>query len=403
MLARLIHGDALERLRDLEPATVQTCVTSPPYWGLRDYNHSDQIGLEPTPNEYVQRLVTVFREVRRVLRDDGTLWLNIGDSYATQGGAGRQGATTQRANRTYTAEGSSKKGVPDGLKPKDLIGVPWLLAFALRADGWYLRSDIIWHKPNPMPESVTDRPTSAHEHVFLLAKRKRYYFDAEAIREPLKPSSVARLEWADGDDPAVARHRAHKAVRFGGDKGQGDHGSGSRRANGNTCEPADRPQYRRALEIARESGLSDAHLDALHSVGMGDGGKKSQTQTDTGENRPEIIALAAEAREVLGSYARKFIGSQIGANARNVWTISTQPFTEAHFAVMPPELARKCILAGSKPGDTVLDPFNGAGTTGLVALQHDRQYIGVELNAEYLEITRRRLEPWMQPRLLEAT
>lgn len=180
----VIVGDCIAGMETLEAGSVHTCVTSPPYFGLRDYQMDGQIGLESTPEAYVARLVEVFREVRRVLRDDGTLWLNLGDSYATQGGAGTQGTTGQRANRRHTAAMASAKGVPEGLKVKDLIGIPWRVAFALQADGWYLRQDIIWHKPNPMPESVTDRCTKAHEYIFLLSKGPRYFFDAEAMKEP---------------------------------------------------------------------------------------------------------------------------------------------------------------------------------------------------------------------------
>ena len=192
-------GDALAVLRGLPDESVQCCVTSPPYWGLRAYlpeGHPDKVlerGLEETPEEYVERMVEVFREVRRVLRDDGTAWIVLGDSYATQGGSGRQGATGQRADRAFTAAGSSDKGVPSGLKPKDLAGIPWRVAFALQADGWWLRSAITWCKAAPMPESVTDRPTCATEMVFLLAKSERYFYDQDAVREPTSPGSAATM------------------------------------------------------------------------------------------------------------------------------------------------------------------------------------------------------------------
>jgi DNA modification methylase len=192
----VIVGDCVKGMQTLEAGSVHTCVTSPPYFGLRDYQVEGQIGLEDTPEAYVARLVEVFREVRRVLRDDGTVWLNLGDSYAQQDGRGEQGSTSARKGRS-NVEAQEKRAStrpPDGLKPKDLIGIPWRVAFALQADGWYLRQDIIWHKPNPMPESVKDRCTKAHEYVFLLSKSARYYFDAEAIKEPLAPSSIPRLQ-----------------------------------------------------------------------------------------------------------------------------------------------------------------------------------------------------------------
>lgn len=191
----IIQGDCLTVLRGMESSTVDTCVTSPPYFGLRDYGVDGQIGLEDTPEAYVARLVEVFREVRRVLRDDGTLWLNLGDSYANSGGLGRQGHSPQRNKRANVKaqERQATAKVPNGLKPKDLIGIPWRVAFALQADGWYLRQDIIWHKPNPMPESVRDRCTKAHEYVFMLSKSARYYYDQQAISEPVAASTIARV------------------------------------------------------------------------------------------------------------------------------------------------------------------------------------------------------------------
>lgn len=289
MSVRILHGDCRAVLPTLPDASVQCCVTSPPYYGLRDYGVAGQIGLEPTPDKYVAEMVAVFREVRRVLRDDGVLFLNIGDSYARAGGEGGHGPNAQVGN-TRSLEQRRMLVPPAGYKPKDLLGIPWLLAFALRADGWFLRSDIIWHKPNPMPESVRDRPTSAHEHVFLLSRRGSYYYDAEAIAEPSEYPEGSRVDVPQGG--------------FNG-KGSDLRGQAAFRAIRNT------------------------------------------------------------------------------RNARNVWTIATQPFSGAHFATMPPDLAERCIKAGTKPGDTVLDPFGGAGTTGLVADRLNRSAVLIELNPEY--------------------
>jgi len=301
---RILIGDCLETLRGLPDGIVQTCVTSPPYYGLRDYGVSGQIGLEETPDAYVARLVAVFREVRRVLRDDGTLWLNLGDSYAatTKGSSGVGKNATNKG--TLLADRSWQ--VPIGTKPKDLLGIPWMVAFALRADGWWLRQDIIWHKPNPMPESVTDRCTKAHEYVFLLTKSARYFYDAAAIRE----------DSADLEGSA----KRYAAPFFVGPK----HESGGYSVDGGT-----------------------------HGAGM-----------------------------------KSFDGTR---NARSVWTIATQPYSGAHFATMPPDLAERCIKAGSKPGDTVLDPFGGAGTTGLVADRLQRHAILCELNPEYAALARQRI------------
>lgn len=282
-----IHiGDARTILPTFPDGAFNCCVTSPPYWGLRDYGHSDQMGLEPTPDAYVAGMVDVFRDVRRCLRDDGVLWLNIGDSYAGGGGGG-QGATGQRADQAFTASGLPTKAGA-GLKPKDLVGIPWMLAFALRADGWYLRSDVIWHKPNPMPESVTDRPTKAHEYVFLLTKSERYYFDAEAIAEPVAVGNHPRTVFeASSHVPGATAH----------------------------------------------SGL-----------------RKSNTET---------------------------------RNARTVWSISSQPYKGAHYAVMPPALARRCVLSGCPVGGIVLDPFFGSGTVGQVCDEAGRQWCGIELNPDH--------------------
>ena len=317
-------GDVRETLRGVPDGCAQTCVTSPPYFGLRDYGNAAQIGQETTPREFVDALVAVMRDVRRVLANDGTLWLNIGDSYAQNGVSGPQGATGERASRTFTAQGASAK--PAGsAKPKDLLGIPWRLAFALQDDGWYLRSDIIWAKPNPMPESVTDRPTRAHEYVFLLTKRSRYFYDADAIREDAA-TGTARLSSVT---PDAVRSDARKSDRSG--------------ANG-----------RNVQSVNAESERRD-------SVGC------------AFNNNPRLRVTDGKR------------------NARDVWTITPEPCAEAHFATMPPDLARRCILAGSRRGDIVLDPFGGAGTTALAALQHGRRALLCELNPEYVEIQRRRL------------
>ena len=306
MTETLLQGDCLSVLATLPDQSVQCCVTSPPYYGLRNYGVDGQIGLEPTPDVYVAKLVAVFREVRRVLRDDGVLWLNLGDSYVSNPGdrakvGGFQGNASPE--RIAAESSMSMNKHTSGLKPKDLIGIPWMVAFALRADGWFLRQDIIWHKPNPMPESVKDRCTKAHEYIFLLAKSQKYYYDAEAVSEPVSPNSIER-------------------AKYGLD--------------------TDRPS---------------AGVAGFHTEKMGD----------------------------------RFVKENGTRNRRSVWTVTTKPFKGAHFATFPPDLIEPCILAGSAAGDTVLDPFNGAGTTGLVALKHGRKYIGIELNADYIEMTRARL------------
>lgn len=322
MTVRILIGDARERLRELPDGSVHTCVTSPPYFGLRDYGHPDQMGLEATPAEFVAGMVGLFREVRRVLRDDGTLWLNLGDSYASDTKWG--GSTSGKHVRAQHGDsGIGRRRTTSGLPPKNLMGVPWRLAFALQDDGWVLRQDIVWSKPNPMPESVTDRCTKAHEYLFLLSKGPRYYFDQEAILEPASPNTHARLA------------QNGLAEQKGSDRVPGKT-NGPMKAVGRKFDPA-------------KGNKNNPSFDAAMAV------------------------MPAER------------------NKRSVWTVATQPFSEAHFATYPPELIEPCILAGCPEGGTVIDPFFGAGTTGLVADRLQRNCIGIELNPEYAAIAQRRL------------
>lgn len=290
--ATILLGDVRKRLAEIPDRTIQCCVTSPPYWGLRDYGHDGQIGLEQTPDKYFVEMVEVFREVRRVLTDDGTLWLNLGDSYS---------------------------------KDKNILGVPWRVAFALQADGWLLRQDIIWHKPNPMPESVTDRCTKSHEYLFMLTKSRNYFFDNQSIAEPAKTKPGAT--WAE----------------------------------------------------RKAAGATAGNVIVGHETRNG-------TQ-----------------RVVHGKGVTSNLTRQDGLrNKRSVWTINTKPFRGAHFAVMPEALVEPCVLASSRPNDLVLDPFTGSGTVGVVALRHSRNFVGVELNPDYAEIARNRIQS-SQPMFNEVT
>ena len=297
---KIYQGDVLKVLKTFPDESIHCCVTSPPYWGLRDYGVEGQLGLESTAEEYVANLVEVFREVKRVLRDDGTLWLNLGDSYS--------GNCSQASNNGRAGFGNARERLVnrkgEGLKPKDLVGIPWMVAFALRADGWYLRQDIIWHKPNCMPESVKDRCTKAHEYIFLLSKNRKYYYDYEAVKEPLSIATVNDL-------------KSRKTLN-----NKGTHGD---------------------------------------------------TRKDLGRNRDEYVPKDGKR------------------NKRTVWTVTTKPFKGAHFAVFPEDLIEPCILAGCPEGGIVLDPFMGSGTTAVVALKHNRNYIGIELNPEYIKIAEKRI------------
>lgn len=334
MSVQIITGDCLEAMRGMSDQSAHCCITSPPYFGLRDYGVDGQIGLESSPAEFVAKLVDVFREVRRVLRDDGTLWLNLGDSYArplAKGGSGPGGKNREWYGENYGDAGGA--GVPAGLKPKDLIGIPWRVAFALQADGWYLRQDIIWHKPNPMPESVRDRCTKAHEYLFLLSKSERYYFDSEAMREP----AVAKTPAGNG---------------FAGRQGGAAHmpmsgGAGS-------SEPW-RPRSKRNSFSRQTATTPPPGTKPQHRPGRDD--------VDYSETR----------------------------NRRSVWTVATRSFKGAHFATYPPALIEPCGLAGCPVGGTVLDPFGGAGTTGVVAQRHGRNAVLCELNPEYAAIADARI------------
>jgi DNA modification methylase len=409
MRVRMYCGDALDVVQTLPDESVHCVVTSPPYWGLRDYGVPGQLGLEPSPDLYVERLVEIFRETRRALHPAGTLWLNIGDCYTNsdKGGYAKDRVKAMRSNL-----GANFVGAPNrqwaGLGPKNLVGVPWRLAFALQADGWWLREDIIWQKPNPMPESVTDRCTRAHEYLFHFAKSERYYHDADAIAEPITYGDHARNGNGRSDFiqqvPGQAKQSGITKLRRSGNKKRdlpnGKDGRGIPNDHLGRGIPWNdprlhRPQFKRAMELAREAGLTQAHVDAIRASGVtGDGGKLAQTATGAGRNTKEVVRLAKEAKAALGGYWREFL-IDAKRNARSVWTINVQPFTGAHFATFPAELARRCVIAGSRPGETVLDPFGGSGTVGQVATGNGRNSIYIDLNPDYVELAKQRIGPML--------
>lgn len=323
---------------------VQTCVTSPPYWGLRDYGHEGAYGLEATFDQWLERMVDVFDAVHDIMSDDGTLWLNMGDSYATGTKAARKSGNRGISPKTQKAQDDcGRTGTPSGLKTKDLIGQPWRLAFALRETGWYLRQDIIWHKPSPMPESVRDRCTKAHEYIFLMSKSPRYYYDFEAMQEPVSGTANAR---GNGVNP--------KATDVSGwADGHGSH---------STIEHATSPKCR--------------DDDGTHRTKQGLAASERKFKPRAKQN------------ESFSSAVNKLVTHR---NKRSVWTVASESYAEAHSATFPTKLIQPCILAGSQPGDIVLDPFMGSGTTAAVAEQLNRQWLGCEINPEYVVLQADRL------------
>lgn len=335
---KIIFGDCIEVMNKLisDGVRVQTCITSPPYFGLRDYGVDGQIGLEETPQAYVDKMVEVFRCVRDLLSDDGTLWLNLGDSYASYRD-GKATPDTKSGNSigTLVPKGlaSNRKSstfINSGIKHKDLIGIPWRVALALQADGWYLRQDIIWAKPNPMPESVTDRCTKSHEYIFLMSKNPQYYFDHEAIKEPCAEASYKR--WNQNIEKQVGSNRVPG------------------KTNGN-----------------------------MKAVGI-------PTNINMGSNKYGDSDDPKHATKSGNVYI--YTGTR---NKRSVWIQSTKPYKGAHFATFPPQLIEPCVLAGSRLNDIVFDPFMGSGTTAEVAIMNDRQYLGCELNPEYKKLQNERI------------
>ena len=337
---RVIFGDCRDTMRDLKAqgVRVQCCVTSPPYFGLRDYGHPGQIGLEKTPAEYVAALVEVFDGVRELLADDGVLWLNLGDSYANDAKwGGSSGGKHVQALHGNTGIGRGKNDT--GLKPKNLVGAPWRVAFALQEAGWYLRQDIIWHKPNPMPESVTDRCTKAHEYLFLLTKSERYFWDAAAMQERATgalPGNQTHKHTAEYEDSGDEKHRTKAGLVAYAER-----------------QRSKRDSFKR--DDSKRAEVIPGQAVGTHRP------DREESEYDTGMR-----------------------------NRRSVWTVPTQAYAGAHFAVFPAALIEPCVLAGSRPGDLVLDPFMGSGTTAQVAQALGRNWIGCELNTEYAPLQQAR-------------
>lgn len=370
LINKILEGDALSCLEKIKNQTLDCCVTSPPYFGLRDYKTKPinwpavkfsilgtqvsipqitcELGQESSPNEFIGHLVIIFREIKRTLKNDGTLWLNIADSYARVGGDQKGSFGTRKVGTRKRMTKVPKQD--DNLKEKDLIGIPWMLAFALRADGWYLRQDIIWHKPNPMPESVTDRCTKSHEYIFLLSKQAKYYYDHEAIKTQIKDSTVQRMLQQIDQQKGSSRVPGKT--------------NGTMKAVGPGRNPS--PHDTRGGNQGSSTGIK-----AYKHRGNGD-------QNITGHS---------------GNFDSN--GNLIGdgmANKKSVWTVSTKPFKEAHYATYPQELIEPCIKAGCPENGIVIDPFAGSGTTGIVASKLGRNFILIEMSPESANIARRRFE-----------
>jgi DNA modification methylase len=381
----IVVGDCRESLRAMPARSVQTCVTSPPYFGLRDYGHDGQIGLEPTPDEFVQALVQVFREVRRVLRDDGTVWLNLGDSYnnravnrpsSHQGGLGFESEHLGTSWRDHAANGRARMSIQDGdLKEKDLLGIPWMVAFALRADGWYLRSDIIWSKPNPMPESVTDRPTKAHEYLFLLSKGPRYFYDADAVREADQGTDHAHRNVLDGQ-PSLEPSNGLRSVHGGLRTVEGRNGSGRNRRSVWTVATQPFPGAHFATfppKLIEPCILAGTSPKACGVCGA-PWERVSERRID--ESRPLARQNIHEPQVTQNGDGTNARGSSTWGHYLTTETKGWEPSCEHH---------------DDTGRSVVLDPFAGSGTVGVVCGWHGRDFIGCELNEDYAQMARERI------------
>jgi DNA modification methylase len=370
-LNKIICGNALTVLREMPDNLVNCVITSPPYWRLRDYGVEGQLGLEPTMEEYLEKMLAIFREIRRVLRPDGTLWLNLGDTYAAGGlgpGSGKQTTNYGSCNGRHIEK---PRRAPMGLKPKDLVGIPWRVAFALQADGWYLRQDIIWHKRNAMPESVKDRPTRAHEYIFLLSKSRKYYYDYKAIMEPASPDTHARYargrsdnhKWADGGpgDQTIAKSFEHM------------------------LKPGVNPKAAKAVPPSGWNTGEGAHDSIEHNQG------------DPLERYGRSRALMPKQNPYFSAAMKEVVEMR---NKRSVWDIPTSPYSGPHYATFPPKLIEPCILAGCPEGGSVLDPFMGSGTTAVVSKFLKRNFIGIELNPRDVEMAEDRIAKPFKPRVV---
>ncbi|POR68321.1 DNA-methyltransferase [Pseudomonas syringae] len=387
-LHQILVGDCIDMMRTLPDESVHTCVTSPPYYGLRDYGVDGQIGLEETPAEFIARLVDVFREVRRVLRADGTIWVNMGDSYATGGRGGGGSYMAERGDAAWKGKGSATgwRSAPAGFKHKDLMGMPWRLAFALQDDGWYLRQDIIWHKPNPMPESTRDRCTKAHEYLFLLSKSRRYHYDSDAIREPANLTGKGNANGYRGG--AYVNGSTFDNAEGGKRTSSGNTVPNNGVGWGHGTDKALRNRQRVTVPTGWDTSTGEGGHGAFHK----DGAERKRRDSFKREDSKREQAIPGQSKGTHRPDRDESTHDTATRNKRSVWTVATHAFKEAHFATFPPDLIRPCILAGAPRGGVVLDPFGGAGTTSLVSMQEGRRSIICELNPEYAALARARID-----------
>ena len=425
----ILFGDCKETLSAFLPQSARTCVTSPPYYGLRDYGGEDkQIGQEQTPEEFVDELVSVFREVRNILTDDGTLWVNIGDSYYNYRPGKGQSYPKQSVSKTKQdlPDKCSKRGNKlDGLKEKDLIGIPWMFAFAMRKDGWYLRQDIIWHKPNPMPESVKDRCTKSHEYIFLFSKNRKYFYDNEAIKEPAKDWGTRDRTKGKYHNPGtgLAPHsglsksydrKNKRSVWLVPDKSHGKYetqeneskhrqGIHANRGDNLIAVRTKLPTQKDFVEFLRSKTKAkilaehtDIPLTKIEHWFRFDESGFSYPSIEDWKKVREYIDDYSVMDEGLTYYELKTDEVVVSdkRNKRSVWTITTKPYKGAHFACFPPDLIEPCILAGSEVGDTILDPFMGSGTSAMVAKSLGRYYLGCELHEDYGNLIEKRIQDY---------
>jgi DNA modification methylase len=410
---KILHGNCIDKIKELDNSSIDCVVSSPPYFGLRDYGVDGQFGLEKTYQDYLINTVKVFETFKPKLKDTATIWWNVGDSYSS----GKRTSTTNQSLRGNKNYGVTRTPVQNGIKEKDLLMIPNRVAIALQEAGWYIRSEIIWHKPNPMPESVRDRPTSAHEKIWLITKSKKYYYDADSIREPLASTSLKRLNQNIKNQKGSTRGNGGmksngnmKAVfgKYQTDENEKKHRQGMSKTRGSKIVQT-RPKLPSQKEFVNYLRNKTTIIDLVENTNI----KKTTIEhwfrnDELGFAFPSVEDWN-KIRDLINDWSEEFNNidygltyiethldeiknNPIGRNKRNVWTVTTKPFKDAHFATFPKDLIEPCIKAGCPEGGLVLDPFGGSGTTGIVAAQNNRNAVLIELNQKYIDIAKKRID-----------